>query len=656
VQNTKLTAALQLAKQGHKVFPLVPDGKTPLLSGSWREHACDNPEQIKQWWGANPNANIGMTMEKYVALDIDPRNGGDQSLQLLTMLYDMPRTRRHVTWSSGAHILYRQPEGVQIGCPKNHGLGAGIDVKGLGGYLVAPGSTIDGKPYWVANPDREFAELPQDLVDLCGQFTAKSESAGKRLVEEDDTAIALAEQWLRGRAPDAVEGQRNNTAFSVAAKLYDFGVSRDTCREMLVDWSYRHAQPPMDPEDIDLVSRSAETNRSKAIGCSHPLAPGFEAGDDGIRIKEGGSSESGAAEQTNKRGLFYVHADEAAGLALIRATQPLVEGLLDCGTLSVVYGKPGSGKSFFALDTSYHVAAGLEWNGRKTRQGVVVYIAAEGGAGIYKRFAALRQRYNNMDVPLYLVPCPVNLLRGDADLPKLLEMIRQIEKESGQPVVMIVIDTLSRALAGGDENSSVDMGAFVRNVDRLRTESKSHLTIVHHTGKNESKGARGWSGLLAAVDTEIEIGKGTMKVTKQRDGDDNLELRFRLVTVDLGADSRGNQIRSCVVEWLTGTAHGFEPIQMTKLEQQTYDALLARVKPLAEEAGVEVDQYRFGWQFLQKVMTEVPGLVDKTTSKEVTGGGASEATARRRLSLMCKVKCMTKLEDNQYVIGDLSLK
>jgi hypothetical protein len=595
-------------------------------------------------------------MEKLVALDIDPRNGGDPSYELLRMLYDMPHTRRHVTWSQGSHILYRQPEGVQIGCPKNHGLGAGIDVKGLGGYLVAPGSTIKGKPYWVANPDREIAELPQDLVALCGHFTAKSESAGKRLVEEDDIAITLADHWLQLNAPEAVEGQRNNTAYQVAAKLYDFAVSRDTCRELLSEWSYLQCHPPMEDSDIDLVSRSAETNRAKAIGCSHPLAPGFEPGGEEIRIKEGGSSESG---QTDKRGLFYADAAGASAVALTHSAEPLILGLIDCGTLSVVYGKPGSGKSFYELDKDYHIAAGKPYNGQRVKQGAVIYIAAEGGGGIYKRFAALQLKYGDLSgVPLYVIPCPVNLLRADADLPKLVAMVKEIETKCGYPARKITCDTLSRALAGGDESSSTDMGAFVRNCDRLREQTKAHLAVIHHTGKDVTRGARGWSGLLGAVDTEIEVtksgGNHEAKVTKQRDDDDQTRSVFRLRRVVIGQNRWGNEVTSCVVDPTAGG--GFEPMQMTKLDKDLYEKLLGRVIALAKGAGAEVYQYRFGKELVHDLMAEYPDLVGKTRKTEVTKVGVSDSTVDRRLSDLVTYKCVQKLDINQYVMIDPSLK
>jgi hypothetical protein len=545
VQNTKLTAALALAEQGHKVFPLVPDGKTPLLSGSWREHACDNPEQIKQWWGANPNANIGMTMEKYVALDIDPRNGGDPSYELLRMLYDMPHTRRHVTWSQGSHILYRQPEGVQIGCPKNHGLGAGIDVKGLGGYLVAPGSTIQGKPYWVANPDREIAELPQDLVDLCGQAIPKSESAGKRLVEEDDTAIALAELWLTAHAPEAVEGQRNNTAYQVAAKLYDFGVSRDTCRELLSEWSYRHAQPPMEDHDIDLVARSAETNRAKAIGCSHPLAPGFEPGGEEIRIKEGGSSDSDDPPlNPGINGLVLSLKDWAA--RDLPEPQFISGSWLTTTSRVLVVAPTGLGKSMLLMALGMAVSAGkpfLHWAERQPVR--VLYIDGEMSRRLLKRRLADEVRrlgaqpdtffaLSHEDIPNFK---PLNTPEGRAAIEAVVKSLGGVD--------LIIFDNIM-SLVAGDQKEEEGWSQTIPWVKALTARGIGQVW-VHHTGHDESRSygtkTREWQ-----LDTVVHLTRATRPET-----DVSFDLEFRKArerTPETRQEFADRQVRLVMDQWV----------------------------------------------------------------------------------------------------------
>jgi hypothetical protein len=243
---------------------------------------------------------------------------------------------------------------------------------------------------------------------------------------------------------------------------------------------------------------------------------------------------------------------EAADSALSEPANQLIEGLLDEGGLSVNYGDSGSGKTFVTLDLGFHVGAGLDWNGKKVRRGLVVYVAAEGGKRIKRRIAALQKRYRG-DVapdPLFaLVRYPIDLRSSDADLNSLLALVRTAEEKTGEKCVWLIVDTLSRAMAGGDENSPVDMGRIVASADRFRAETGAHFTYVHHTGKDAARGARGHSLLLAATDTEIETTAGSFTLTKQRDGELGFQTGFKLVDLEIGKDIGGNCVKSAVVEW-----------------------------------------------------------------------------------------------------------
>jgi hypothetical protein len=132
---------------------------------------------------------------------------------------------------------------------------------------------------------------------------------------------------------------------------------------------------------------------------------------------------------------------------------------------------------------------------------------------------------------------------------KLIVTIRAADLE---PLALLIVDTASRALAGGNENAPDDMGALVRSVDRLRDELHCHVVLVHHTGKDQSRGARGHSLLRAAVDTEIEVIRwsdiSSATITKQRDGISGERISFRLRQVVLGQDEDGDPVTSCVVE------------------------------------------------------------------------------------------------------------
>jgi AAA domain len=231
-----------------------------------------------------------------------------------------------------------------------------------------------------------------------------------------------------------------------------------------------------------------------------------------------------------------------------------VERLLVSGAMSVMYGESNCGKTFLALDLALHVAEGRTWFGREVTQGPVLYLALEGGNGIRNRIVAYRSEHGLEDaiIPFFVVSQSLNLLDPAADLAAIIKTAGQIRDEYGTAPALIVIDTLSRAMAGGNENAPEDMTALIAAGDQLRKVTGAHCLWVHHSGKDTNKGARGHSSLRAATDTEIEvIAKGNARraeVRKQRDLDGDDVISFSLKPVELGINDRGKPVTSCVVQ------------------------------------------------------------------------------------------------------------
>lgn len=247
----------------------------------------------------------------------------------------------------------------------------------------------------------------------------------------------------------------------------------------------------------------------------------------------------------------------ASDITVSDAAVDFVEGLFCEGALTVVYGDSNVGKTFIVLDVAMHVALGLPWRGREVEQGAVIYCALEGVAGIRNRVAAWlrfhrRHATSRSDVPFGVIPSAINLLDNEADVEGLIQTILTVAADLGRPVKLVVIDTLSRALAGGNENASEDMGAIVKSADRIRQATGAMLCFIHHSGKDAARGARGHSLLRAATDTEVEIIRpegsevATIKVTKQRELDMDDPGAFRLEVVELGTNRRGKPMTSCV--------------------------------------------------------------------------------------------------------------
>ena len=243
---------------------------------------------------------------------------------------------------------------------------------------------------------------------------------------------------------------------------------------------------------------------------------------------------------------FVFETLDADTITPVLSSDDFVEGVLIAGAMSVVYGPSNVGKTFWAADLAMHVAAGWEWRGCEVAQMPVLYVAAEGAFGIRNRVAAFRRHYEMSEtLPFHVIPVAVNLLSDDEAVERLINTAKV--KGAG----MIVLDTLARVIAGGNENAPDDMGQLIGNCDRIREEARCHVMLVHHTGKDEARGARGHSSLRAATDTEVEVSGGNgvsvAKVTKQRELEIEGEFGFTLKVVELGLNTRGKEVTSCVV-------------------------------------------------------------------------------------------------------------
>jgi hypothetical protein len=230
-----------------------------------------------------------------------------------------------------------------------------------------------------------------------------------------------------------------------------------------------------------------------------------------------------------------------------------IKGLIAPNSLAAIIGHASSGKTFFAADLALHMASGQPWRGHRVRSGSVVYAALEGPVSAENRFVAARLHCGFPgSIPLTLTPGPVNL-RDPADAALLIEFVRAAQSEFGLNCIAIFVDTLSRAMAGGDENGPEDMGALIAGADAVRLATGATVILVHHLGKDETRGARGHSSLKCALDTELEVsaqagGLRIATVTKQRDFPSGTRFGFRLRVVELGRDTDGDPVTSCVVE------------------------------------------------------------------------------------------------------------
>ena len=264
-------------------------------------------------------------------------------------------------------------------------------------------------------------------------------------------------------------------------------------------------------------------------------------------LERGADELAGLLRQTRKPPMRY-RLLAASDLMNLPPLRWLVRGMLPAQGLAALYGASGSGKSFLALDLCAAVAAGGEWFDCRVNRASVAYVALEGEAGFSQRVRAW-QLHHGHDLPagLHFIMQPFDL-RSLEDLGELAEAVTA----SGGAGGLLVIDTLNRAAPGMDENSSQDMGLLIDAAKVLQTKLGGLVLLVHHTGKDQSKGLRGHSSLHAALDAAIEVtrmdDRRDWRIAKAKDGNDGEAHPFRLVVVDIGQDDDGEPVTSCVVE------------------------------------------------------------------------------------------------------------
>jgi len=225
----------------------------------------------------------------------------------------------------------------------------------------------------------------------------------------------------------------------------------------------------------------------------------------------------------------------------------IVKGLIPNASLGVIYGASGSGKSFFVLDLMAAVARAVAWRDLKVKGARVCWIAAEGQEDMRKRVQAycMHQGIPATELPMEFIDQAPNFLE-DVDIKAVIKQMRAKGKFD-----VVVVDTLAQVMAGGNENSGEDMGrvlAYCREITRL---TGAMVILIHHSGKDESRGARGWSGLRAAADFEFEIIRAdedrVATVTKLKGGADGDEYGFRLLTIVVGKDDDEDDETTCVI-------------------------------------------------------------------------------------------------------------
>lgn len=312
----------------------------------------------------------------------------------------------------------------------------------------------------------------------------------------------------------------------------------------------------------------------------------------------------------------------------------IIRDVMPRAGLAVIYGDSGSGKTFFTLDLVAAVARGAEWRGKAVAKGRGIYIVAEGAGGFRNRLEAYCAAHDvdpaSLDIR-FITDAP-NLL-DKADIRELLIAILGYGK-----VDFIVIDTYARAMAGANENDAKDVGQAVAHCDAIHRKTGALVVLVHHSGKDVNKGARGSGALRAAADVEINVTKTreyrAASITKMKDGGDAQEFQFRLAETTIGQDEDGFPRTSCVVEHRDNLARRAPPGRPLTPMQQLVVTTLDTTNDLGD-AGIHLADLQ------RLVADQIPKQEGKETDNR-------RRDAMRAIDSLLKIACLDQ-DDRGYV-------
>lgn len=517
---SSIKLARKLAAEGFQVFPLIPNGKTPAVAG-FKSKASDKPEEFEKLWlrynadgepGHDDTYNVGVYTGRYrdqhlLVLDVDTKAGklGMASLDELQEEFgQLPETYTVQTASGGLHYYFLTQTPVRCSASR---IGKDLDVRGEGGYVVGPGSAVNGNTYDIIR-DVDMASAPDWLVEKAGR--PKKKDVGQAVAELDTGIIVdKATRYLIESAPEAIEGAGGDeTTYRVACAVADFGVSEVTCLNLLVDiWNPLKAHPQWEPEDLEKKVENAYRYRENQVGSRNP-------------------------QDAFKNAPLPVHKPVGENKEPTFVPQPLGEfnekdipprvwvlgHFLIEGVLSVLIAPPGVGKSTLTLQWGMALVTGNpDIAGAKVHTpGPVLFINNEDDNDeLRRRLAAARRFFEVGDRAkldqLYFysgVEKPF-IIGGKTEANGMVErglhMVELVNFIKAHNIKCVVVDPFVETHRA-DENDNQQINTIARFYREVATRCRCSVLLVHHTRKPPNSDSSGHIG-------NMDSGRGASSLT-----------------------------------------------------------------------------------------------------------------------------------------------
>jgi hypothetical protein len=511
-------AALRFAGNGIPVFPCWPGTKKPFTDNGFHDATTDI-NQINAWWTEEPRLNVAFSPHTagLGIIDLDGQEGILAWEKWQDANVRLPKTYTVRTPRGGLHLYYR---GILPATQSK--LAVHVDTRGVGSYALVPPSYFaghgeTGTGYYTTEDSRSPVDLAPEVNAYLERLKREAVKAHVGEMDRPEN-VARARRFLKdcvARGDVAVQGQMGDgTTYIVACKVINLGISEDACFDMMWELWAPHCTPFDERFEgflrtkIENASRYAQ-NEAGAWGVESSADVFGSALD---KLAPSDLPDDPPPDPKPKRRRFKLWTLEE-----LESRPPpawLIPDLFPAEGISMLYGPPGSFKSFLAV----HWSATLASLGTP-----VAYVAGEGATGVTQRVKAWRTLH---DVPVTMPLRIMDSAPWAADDEMKLEFIKELELFKP---ALVVIDTLARTAVGMNENDAKDMGLMVAFLDAIKTHLKCAVLVIHHTGKDESRGMRGSNALEGAVDAAFKVkrNKGLKAVsvicTRQKDAEEREE-------------------------------------------------------------------------------------------------------------------------------------
>ncbi|SDI97380.1 Bifunctional DNA primase/polymerase, N-terminal [Ferrimonas sediminum] len=478
-----------------------------------------------------------------------------------------------LTCNGGLHYWFRSP----IPSGNRAGVVDKVDIRGDGGYVVAPPSRVRNRQgelsqyRWQQNPSEA---TPPELTEAQVQKLCNTQRDSRFSDDPETDYNHPNRQLVRQGCPEAVPPDELTQLYLEVSSATE-GVRNDTLNRCAFECgkiAYRECLllEPITQELITAATMAGLPPSEISATVDRALQDGKAAAQRAVQPSE--LPEQGCFPFTiGSQGYDY-------------QANYLIKGHLPADSFGLIYGPSGHFKSFIALSIACHIAAGRDWNGYRTQQSKVIYIAGEGGIGVPRRIKAWEESVNDgrpiQDLAVITQPVYVT---EPHQLTTLVETVKQFGQD--EPVGLIILDTLARCFAGADENKTADMNQFIARCDELRRLTGAAVLVIHHSGKDADKGARGSSALRAAADFEFSVSRlegsqlaATLTCTKMKDDCGATQLAYPLRPVTLFEDNDGDPVTSLVVldEGFIVEESDSEPQPLTQNQMAVWQAVRSR--------------------------------------------------------------------------------